>query len=90
MCNIVRNLGVAATSPRKRIHNERHHFTQHLHPHRHLEVDPSHSTVGFAVKHMGIATVRGEFTEFEGALEIGQDLASAKARHGQGAVGQYE
>jgi polyisoprenoid-binding protein YceI len=31
-------------------------------------IDPSHSTVGFAVKHMGIATVRGEFTEFEGAL----------------------
>ena len=34
-------------------------------------VDPAHSKVGFAVKHMGIATVRGEFTQFEGALEIG-------------------
>jgi polyisoprenoid-binding protein YceI len=42
-------------------------------------VDPAHSKVGFAVKHMGIATVRGEFTEFEGTLEIGEDLASAKA-----------
>ncbi|HEX8975445.1 MAG TPA: YceI family protein [Solirubrobacteraceae bacterium] len=42
-------------------------------------VDPGHSTVGFAVKHMGIATVRGEFKEFEGTLEIGEDLASAKA-----------
>jgi polyisoprenoid-binding protein YceI len=42
-------------------------------------VDPAHSKVGFAVKHMGIATVRGEFTEFEGALEIGADLATAKA-----------
>jgi polyisoprenoid-binding protein YceI len=42
-------------------------------------VDPSHSTVGFAVKHMGIATVRGEFTEFDGTLEIGQDLSSARA-----------
>jgi polyisoprenoid-binding protein YceI len=41
-------------------------------------VDPAHSRVGFAVKHMGIATVRGEFTEFEGTLEIGEDLASAK------------
>ncbi len=40
-------------------------------------VDPAHSKVGFAVKHMGIATVRGEFAEFEGALEIGEDLASA-------------
>jgi polyisoprenoid-binding protein YceI len=42
-------------------------------------VDPSHSQVGFAVKHMGIATVRGEFTEFEGTLEIGDDLSTAKA-----------
>jgi polyisoprenoid-binding protein YceI len=42
-------------------------------------VDPAHSKVGFAVKHMGIATVRGEFTEFEGTLEIGEDLATAKA-----------
>ncbi len=44
-------------------------------------VDAGHSKVGFAVKHMGIATVRGEFTEFEGTLEIGDDLSSAKA-HG--------
>jgi polyisoprenoid-binding protein YceI len=43
-------------------------------------VDPAHSKVGFAVTHMGIATVRGEFTEFEGVLEIGEDLGSAKAR----------
>jgi polyisoprenoid-binding protein YceI len=42
-------------------------------------IDPAHSKVGFAVKHMGIATVRGEFTEFEGTLEIGEDLSSAKA-----------
>jgi polyisoprenoid-binding protein YceI len=33
-------------------------------------VDPGHSTVGFAVKHMGIATVRGTFDQFEGSLEI--------------------
>jgi polyisoprenoid-binding protein YceI len=42
-------------------------------------VDPSHSTVGFAVKHMGIATVRGEFNEFFGTVEIGDDLSTAKA-----------
>ena len=48
-------------------------------------VDPAHSKVGFAVKHMGIATVRGEFTEFEGTLEIGEDLSTAQGlRHGQG------
>jgi polyisoprenoid-binding protein YceI len=41
-------------------------------------IDPAHSKVGFAVKHMGIATVRGEFTAFEGTLEIGEDLSSAK------------
>jgi polyisoprenoid-binding protein YceI len=42
-------------------------------------VDQAHSKVGFAVKHMGIATVRGEFGEFEGTLEIGEDLAAARA-----------
>jgi polyisoprenoid-binding protein YceI len=42
-------------------------------------IDPAHSKVGFAVKHMGIATVRGEFTDFAGTLEIGEDLASSKA-----------
>jgi polyisoprenoid-binding protein YceI len=41
-------------------------------------VDPAHSTIGFGVKHMGIATVRGEFTDFEGTLEIGDDLSSAR------------
>jgi polyisoprenoid-binding protein YceI len=44
-------------------------------------VDPVHSRVGFAVKHMGIATVRGEFTEFEGTLEVHEELARATA-HG--------
>jgi polyisoprenoid-binding protein YceI len=43
-------------------------------------VDSTHSTVGFAVKHMGIANVRGEFTEFEGTLEVGDDLASSSSR----------
>ena len=38
-------------------------------------VDPAHSRVEFAVKHMGIATVRGNFATFEGKLEIGADGA---------------
>ena len=42
-------------------------------------VDASHSKVGFAVKHLGIATVRGEFKEFEGTFEIGQDLSQSRA-----------
>ena len=41
-------------------------------------VDPAHSKVGFAVKHMGIATVRGVFNEYEGKLEIGEDATSAR------------
>lgn len=42
-------------------------------------VDPTHSQVGFSVKHMGIANVRGTFGEFEGTLQIGEDLASSRA-----------
>jgi polyisoprenoid-binding protein YceI len=42
-------------------------------------VDPTHSRVGFAVKHLGIATVRGTFKDFEGTIEIGDDLSTAKA-----------
>ena len=32
-------------------------------------VDPAHSNVGFEIKHMGIATVRGAFKKFEGSIE---------------------
>ena len=42
-------------------------------------VDPVHSTVGFSVKHLGIATVRGKFEDFEGTLEIGENDESARA-----------
>jgi polyisoprenoid-binding protein YceI len=44
-------------------------------------IDPVHSRLGFAVRHLGIATVRGHFGSFEGTFEIGDDLASAKV-HG--------
>ncbi len=43
-------------------------------------VDPSHSSVEFQVKHLGIANVRGHFDNFGGTFELGEDLASAKAR----------
>ena len=39
-------------------------------------VDPSHSSVGFEVKHMGIATVRGEFRTFQGTLEATDETLS--------------
>jgi polyisoprenoid-binding protein YceI len=42
-------------------------------------VDPAHSNVEFSAKHLGIATVRGAFNEFEGSFEVGDD-GSAKAR----------
>lgn len=41
-------------------------------------VDPSHSNVEFSVKHLGIATVRGKFNEFEGSFEVTDD-GSARA-----------
>ena len=53
-------------------------------------VDPVHSTVGFSVKHLGIATVRGKFDQFEGTLEIGEGDETARARHGQGRVREHE
>jgi polyisoprenoid-binding protein YceI len=40
-------------------------------------VDPSHTRVEFRVKHLGISTVRGHFSEFEGVLELGDE---SKAR----------
>jgi polyisoprenoid-binding protein YceI len=43
------------------------------------KVDKANSRVGFAVKSLGFTTVRGEFREFVGALEIGEDLADTRA-----------
>jgi polyisoprenoid-binding protein YceI len=36
-------------------------------------VDPTHSNVGFEVRHMGIATVRGKFGTFEGTIDASGD-----------------
>ena len=44
------------------------------------EIDPVHSSIEFSVKHMGIANVRGKFTDFQGTVEVGEDAWSAKAR----------
>jgi polyisoprenoid-binding protein YceI len=43
------------------------------------KVDKAHTRVGFAVKSLGILTVRGEFREFDGVLEIGEDFADMHA-----------
>jgi polyisoprenoid-binding protein YceI len=36
-------------------------------------IDPTHSNVGFEVRHMGIATVRGSFHSFQGKLDASGD-----------------
>jgi polyisoprenoid-binding protein YceI len=46
------------------------------------KVDPAHSSVGFEVKHLMIATVRGRFTDFEGTLEAAEDDPSNSRAHG--------
>jgi polyisoprenoid-binding protein YceI len=42
-------------------------------------IDASHSSIEFRVKHMGIATVKGQFRDFSGALIVGDtpDATSA-------------
>jgi polyisoprenoid-binding protein YceI len=41
-------------------------------------LDPSHSEVGFQVKHLMVSKVRGNFTQFSGTVAIGDDpLASS-------------
>jgi polyisoprenoid-binding protein YceI len=42
------------------------------------EIDPAHSSAGFAVKHMMVSTVRGEFTKVTGSVDI-DDKNLAKA-----------
>ena len=41
--------------------------------------DKAHTKIGFAVKHLGVTTVRGEFKDYEGELVIGEDLSEARA-----------
>ncbi|HEY1456871.1 MAG TPA: YceI family protein [Solirubrobacteraceae bacterium] len=41
------------------------------------KVDPVHSSLEFHVKHLGIATVKGQFTAFQGTLEVSEAGARA-------------
>ena len=36
-------------------------------------LDKAHTKLGFAVKHMGVSTVRGEFKDFDGSLEVDEN-----------------
>lgn len=40
------------------------------------QIDPSHSTVGFSVRHAMVATVRGAFTEFSGTITAPDDSSA--------------
>jgi polyisoprenoid-binding protein YceI len=43
------------------------------------EIDPSHSSVEFVVRHMGLAKVRGRFDAFEGGIEVAEDVTASSA-----------
>lgn len=36
-------------------------------------IDPAHSTIGFAVRHLMVSKVRGTFDSFSGAITVGED-----------------
>jgi polyisoprenoid-binding protein YceI len=36
-------------------------------------IDPTHSEVGFVVRHLMVSKVRGNFTSFDGSITIGED-----------------
>ncbi len=40
-------------------------------------IDPVHTELGFAVRHMAVSKVRGRLGTFEGALELGEDPAGS-------------
>ena len=39
------------------------------------QLDPTHSSAAFAVKHMAVATFRGRFERFDATLTVDQDSA---------------
>lgn len=41
------------------------------------EIDPSHSMVGFSVRHLMVAKVRGRFGSFAGSFEVGNEPANS-------------
>lgn len=40
-------------------------------------IDPTHTHVGFAVKHFGLSKVRGEFEKFDGTITIAEPLTDS-------------
>jgi polyisoprenoid-binding protein YceI len=42
------------------------------------KADPAHSSVGFAVKHLVVSTVRGTFAKYDATVTLDEDLAKSK------------
>lgn len=42
------------------------------------DIDASHTRLGFAVRHMAVSKVRGEFKEFSGTLELAENPVDSK------------
>ncbi|NHA69742.1 YceI family protein [Phycicoccus flavus] len=42
-------------------------------------VDPTHSEVGFVARHLMVSKVRGAFTDVQGTVVVGEDLADSTA-----------
>lgn len=43
-------------------------------------IEPSHSSVGFAVRHLGLSKVRGQFNAFSGTLSIAEDQTASSVQ----------
>ncbi len=41
-------------------------------------IDPSHSHLGFSVRHLMVSKVRGEFTRFEGSIDIAEEISESR------------
>src|SRR4051812_16034940 len=41
-------------------------------------IDPTHSSIEFQIKHMMIATVRGRFRQFDGTIVAAEDIADSR------------
>lgn len=42
-------------------------------------LDPTHTRIGFVARHLMVTKVRGSFTQFEGSITVGDDVASSTA-----------
>lgn len=41
-------------------------------------IDPTHTEIGFVVRHMGLSKVRGRFNSFTGSADIAEDLSTSR------------